>query len=104
MAEEEQKVNLTLHEKGSANRYMRKTTLLKKYILDKEILVMPGAFDSLSAKIIEKIGFKAVTIGGYALSATPTGETRRFIAHLNRDGKLYPPNRRGDRYPCLCRW
>jgi len=53
---------------------MRKTTLLKKYILNKEILVMPGAFDSLSAKIIEKIGFKAVTIGGYAFSATILGK------------------------------
>ena len=53
---------------------MRKTTLLKKYILEKEILVMPGAFDSLSAKIIEKIGFKAVTIGGFAFSATMLGK------------------------------
>jgi carboxyvinyl-carboxyphosphonate phosphorylmutase len=53
---------------------MEKTTLLKKYILEKEILVMPGAFDSLSAKIIEKIGFKAVTIGGYAFSATILGK------------------------------
>jgi len=48
---------------------MRKTTLLKKMILDKEILVMPGAHDALSAKIIETVGFKAVTLGGYAASA-----------------------------------
>jgi len=48
---------------------MRKTSLLKKLILDKEILVMPGAHDALSAKIIEQVGFKAVTIGGYAASA-----------------------------------
>ena len=48
---------------------MRKTTLLKKLILDKEILVMPGAHDALSAKIIETAGFKAVTMGGYAASA-----------------------------------
>ena len=48
---------------------MRKTTLLKKLILDKEILVMPGAHDALSAKIIEQVGFKAVTMGGYAASA-----------------------------------
>jgi len=48
---------------------MRKTTLLKKLILDKEILVMPGAHDALSAKIIEMVGFKAVTLGGYAASA-----------------------------------
>ena len=53
---------------------IRKTTLLKQYILDKQILVMPGAFDSLSAKIIEKIGFKSVTLGGYPLSATILGK------------------------------
>lgn len=43
---------------------MKKTSLLKKWILDKEILVMPGAHDALSAKIIETVGFKAVTLGG----------------------------------------
>jgi carboxyvinyl-carboxyphosphonate phosphorylmutase len=48
---------------------MKKTSLLKKLILDKEILVMPGAHDALSAKIIERVGFKAVTMGGYAASA-----------------------------------
>jgi len=52
----------------------RKTTLFKQYVLDKEILVMPGAFDSLSAGIIEKTGFKAVTLGGYPLSATILGK------------------------------
>ncbi len=39
-------------------------------MLDEEILVMPGAFDALSAKIVEKVGFKAVVIGGYASSAS----------------------------------
>ena len=48
---------------------MKKTTLFKKLILDEEILVMPGAHDALSAKIIEQVGFKAVTMGGYAASA-----------------------------------
>jgi methylisocitrate lyase len=48
---------------------MKKTSLLKKLIIDKEILVMPGAHDALSAKIIEMAGFKAVTLGGYAASA-----------------------------------
>jgi carboxyvinyl-carboxyphosphonate phosphorylmutase len=54
-------------EKGM--KKMKKTTQLKKLILDEEILVMPGAHDALSAKIIEKVGFKAVTMGGYAASA-----------------------------------
>jgi methylisocitrate lyase len=48
---------------------MKRTTLLKKLILDEEILVMPGAHDALSARIIEQVGFKAVTMGGYAASA-----------------------------------
>ncbi len=48
---------------------MKKTSLLKKLILDNDILVMPGAHDALSAKIIELVGFKALTMGGYAASA-----------------------------------
>lgn len=52
---------------------MKKTTLFKKLILDKEILVMPGAYDATSARIIEKAGFKAVTLGGYPTSACLLG-------------------------------
>ena len=48
---------------------MKKTSLLKKFIFDDEILVMPGAHDALSAKIVELVGFKAVTMGGYSASA-----------------------------------
>jgi len=53
---------------------MKKTSLLKKYIYDAEILVMPGAHDALTAKIVEQAGFKAVTIGGYAASACLLGQ------------------------------
>ncbi|MEW6264499.1 MAG: oxaloacetate decarboxylase [Thermodesulfobacteriota bacterium] len=49
---------------------MRKTTLFKKLVLAEEILVLPGAYDALSAKIIEQAGFKAVTLGGYPTSAS----------------------------------
>jgi methylisocitrate lyase len=52
---------------------MKKTTLFKKLILDKEILVMPGAYDATSARIIEKAGFKSVTLGGYPTSACILG-------------------------------
>jgi carboxyvinyl-carboxyphosphonate phosphorylmutase len=48
---------------------MRKTTLFRKLMLDKEIFVIPGCHDALSAKIVELVGFKAVTMGGYAASA-----------------------------------
>lgn len=53
---------------------MKKTSLLKQYIYDDEILVMPGAHDALTAKIVEQAGFKAVTIGGYAASACLLGQ------------------------------
>lgn len=49
---------------------MKKTTLFKKLVLDKEILILPGAYDALSAKIVEQAGFKAVTLGGYPTSAS----------------------------------
>jgi len=52
---------------------MKKTTLLKKMILDPEILVMPGAHDALSARIIEQVGFKAVSLGGAACSICSLG-------------------------------
>lgn len=53
---------------------MRKTTLLKKLILDPEILVMPGAHDALSARIIEQVGFKAISLGGAACSICSLGK------------------------------
>ncbi|MHC4456641.1 MAG: isocitrate lyase/PEP mutase family protein [Planctomycetota bacterium] len=53
---------------------MNKTTVLKNLILDKEILVMPGTYDALAAIIIEEVGFKAVTLGGYSASATLLGK------------------------------
>jgi 2,3-dimethylmalate lyase len=48
---------------------MKKTTLFRKLMLDKEIFVIPGCHDALSAKIVELVGFQAVTMGGYAASA-----------------------------------
>jgi 2-methylisocitrate lyase-like PEP mutase family enzyme len=53
---------------------MKKTGLLKKYILDPEILIMPGAHDALSARIIEKVGFKALFVGGYSATAALMGK------------------------------
>ena len=52
---------------------MKATSLFKQYILEDEILVMPGAHDALCALIIQKAGFKAVTMGGYSASASLLG-------------------------------
>ncbi|WP_457552719.1 isocitrate lyase/PEP mutase family protein [Desulfobacula sp.] len=53
---------------------MKPTRLLKKYIQEEPILVMPGAHDTLTAKIVEQAGFKALTIGGYSASASLLGK------------------------------
>ena len=53
---------------------MRRTTRLRELILAPAILVMPGAHDSLVARIIEQAGFQAVTLGGYPATANLLGK------------------------------
>ncbi|MEN6457729.1 MAG: isocitrate lyase/PEP mutase family protein [Thermoguttaceae bacterium] len=49
---------------------MKKTTVLRKAIMDRRAVVVPGAHDALSAKVIEKCGFEAIQISGYGLAAS----------------------------------
>ncbi len=53
---------------------MKKTTQLKKLLRDSKLLVAPGAFDVLSAKIIAAAGFQAVYMTGYGTSASVLGK------------------------------
>jgi methylisocitrate lyase len=53
---------------------MQKTTYFKQLIAAPEILILPGAHDALSAKIVQGAGFKAVTMGGYPASAALLGK------------------------------
>ena len=41
---------------------------LKDLLTAKETLVMPDAYDAMSARIIEQAGFKAVQCSGYSFS------------------------------------
>lgn len=52
---------------------MEKPTRLKQLILADELLVMPAAFDPLSAKIVAEAGFPAVQCTGLGISATTLG-------------------------------
>ena len=52
---------------------MRKTTRLKTLIQDPKLLVMPGAYDALSAMLIEDAGFDAVQGSGFGLAASHLG-------------------------------
>lgn len=55
------------------NNADRRKTLKKKMSSDREIIVLPGAYDCVSAKLIEKAGFDALYIGSYATSASMFG-------------------------------
>lgn len=52
---------------------MRPTTRLKTLIEMDKLLVMPGAYDPLSAKIVESAGFDAVQCTGLGISVTTLG-------------------------------
>ncbi len=68
---------------------MRKTTLFKGYLLDDEILVLPGAHDALTARIIEAAGFKALTLGGYSVSASLLGQPDLSLLTLTEMADCY---------------
>ena len=53
---------------------MRKTTHLKQLLKDKKLLLAPGAYDVLSARIIEMAGFDTVYMTGYGTSASVLGQ------------------------------
>ncbi|TDJ20403.1 MAG: isocitrate lyase/PEP mutase family protein [Gammaproteobacteria bacterium] len=52
---------------------MNPTTRLRELLAAAEILVMPGCFDAMSARLIERAGFKATFMGGFAVSASRIG-------------------------------
>lgn len=52
---------------------MNKGKELRRLLAEKEILVAPGAHDALTAKIIEKTGFKVVYMTGYGQAASHLG-------------------------------
>ena len=53
---------------------MKKTTILRKAIMERRAVVVPGCHDALSAKVIEKCGFEAIQISGYGLAGAFLGK------------------------------
>lgn len=52
---------------------MTKVAELRKLINGTDIVVMPGAYDALSAKIIDHSGFPAIFTSGFGISASELG-------------------------------
>jgi len=51
-----------------------KADLIRDLLAKKGLLVMPGVYDALSAKLAAQAGFEVIFITGYSLSATLLGE------------------------------
>lgn len=61
---------------------MKKTARLKQLILSPEILIAPGVYDALSARIAEVCGFQTVQVSGYGISASSLGMTDASFTSL----------------------
>ena len=53
---------------------MKKTTVLRNAIMKRRAVVVPGAYDALSAKVIEQCGFEAIQISGYGIAGSFIGK------------------------------
>ena len=53
---------------------MSTTDRLRKLLDGPEILIVPGCFDALTAKLIERAGFPAAFMSGFAVSASRLGQ------------------------------
>jgi carboxyvinyl-carboxyphosphonate phosphorylmutase len=52
---------------------MKKTTRLRKLLETKGIMVVPGVYDCLSAKLAERAGFESITVSGAGVCASALG-------------------------------
>jgi 2-methylisocitrate lyase-like PEP mutase family enzyme len=53
---------------------MNQSTVLRRAILARRAVVVPGCHDALSAKVIQTCGFEAIQISGYGLAASLMGK------------------------------
>jgi 2-methylisocitrate lyase-like PEP mutase family enzyme len=52
---------------------MKKSSILRKAIMERRAVVVPGCHDALSARVIEACGFEAVQVSGYGLAGSLLG-------------------------------
>ena len=48
----------------------KKTAVLRKAIMERRAVTVPGCHDALSARIVEACGFEAIQVSGYGLAAS----------------------------------
>ena len=73
---------------------MRASTVLRRMLDESEIIVLPGAYDALTARLAERAGFRAAFTTGFGFAATVLGvpdfglltmsETMERVRHVVR--------------------
>jgi len=53
---------------------MKRSKVLRKAIMERRAVTVPGCHDALSAKVIEKAGFEAIQVSGYGLAGSYLGK------------------------------
>ena len=53
---------------------MKKTTVLRKAIMERRAVAVPGCHDAFSAKVIEACGFEAIQVSGYGVAGSFLGK------------------------------
>jgi 2-methylisocitrate lyase-like PEP mutase family enzyme len=53
---------------------MKKSTILRKAIMARRAVVVPGCHDALSAKVIERSGFEAIQVSGFGVAGSLLGK------------------------------
>jgi len=80
---------------------MRKTTQLRSLVNAEEILLLPGIYDALSARVAERAGHKAITIGGYAMTGSLLAEPDSSQLSLAEMAEHYARVCAAVEVPCL---
>ena len=61
--------------------------MLRERLLRSEILVLPGVYDALTAKIAAEVGFDALVMGGYSIAASRLCSTAVQVS-IHPEGQL----------------
>ncbi len=81
---------------------MKGSTILRKHLAENRLLVKPSAFDALSAKIIERAGFKVMGITGYGASIAMLGKADAGFITLTEMIALTRNVTSATRVPVIC--
>ena len=76
---------------------MRAMATLRELLAAARPVLAPGAYDALSARLVERAGFPAVYMTGFGASASLLGRPGRRAAVVRRDGRPRAAARAGGR-------